>query len=87
MEYYSDINWEAAKFYKLACFIILYSDTKHSMLTFSRRSESGGSAKKSKQEKKKQTKQQWGGSPVPHFTPLFLSTIRRGYAHGGHVFC
>ena len=86
MEYYSDINWEAGKFYKLACFIILYSDTKHSMLTFFRRSKSGGSEKKSKQEKK-QTKQQWVGSPVPHFTPLFLSTIRRGYAHGGHVFC
>ena len=53
MEYHSDINWEAGKFYKVACFIFLYSDTKHSMLTFSRRSESGGSAKKSKQEKKK----------------------------------
>ena len=86
MEYYFDINWEAGKFYKVACFIILYSDTKHSMLTFSRRSESGGSAKKSKQEKK-QTKQQWGGSPVLHFGPLFLSTIWRGYTHGGHVFC
>ena len=56
MEYYSDINWEAGKFYKVACFIILYSDTKHSMLTFFRRSESGGSAKKSKQQKKKQNK-------------------------------
>ena len=54
MEYYSDINWEAGKFYKVACFIILYSDTKHSMLTFFRRSESGGSEKKSKQEKKQQ---------------------------------
>ena len=87
MEYYFDINWEASKFYKVACFIILYSDTKHSMLTFSRRSESGGSAKKSKQEKKKQTKQQWGCSPVLHFAPLFLSTIWRGYAHGDHDFC
>ena len=52
MECHFDINWEAGKFYKVACFIILYSETKHSMLTFSRRSESGGSAKKSKQEKK-----------------------------------
>ena len=86
MEYYFDINWEAGKFYKVACFIILYSDTKHSMLTFFRRSESEGSEKKSKQEKK-QTKQQWVGSPVLHFAPLFLSTIWRGYAHGGHVFC
>ena len=52
MEYYSDINREAGKFYKVACFSILYSHTKHSILTFFRRSESGGSEKRSKQEKK-----------------------------------
>ena len=42
MEHYVDINWEAGKFYKVACFIILYSDTKHSELTYFRGSDSGG---------------------------------------------
>ena len=91
MEYYFDINWEAGKFYKVTCFIILYSDTKHSKLTYFRGSDSvgggkggGGNAKKRKQEKKKQ---RWDGSPVLHFAPLFLSSIWRGYAHGDHDFC
>ena len=92
MEYYVDIHWEAGKFYKVACFVILYSDTKHSKLTYFRGSDSGGggggrggNAKKRKQEKKK--KQRWDGSPVLHFAPLFLSSIWRGYAHGDHDFC
>ena len=93
MEYYVDINWEAGKFYKVACFVILYSDAKHSELTYFRGSDSGegrgggrgGNAKKRKQEKKK--KQRWDGSPVLHFAPLFLSSIWRGYAHGDHDFC
>ena len=42
MEYYFDINWEAGKFYKVTCFIILYSDTKHSKLTYFRGSDSVG---------------------------------------------
>ena len=83
MEYYFDINWEAGKFYKVACFIILYSDTKHSMLTYSRRSDGGGAERKEKKtEKKNKTKQRWDGSPVLHFAPLFPSFIWRGYAHG-----
>ena len=44
MEYYFDINWEADKFYKVACFIILYSETKHSKLTYFRDSDSGMAA-------------------------------------------
>ena len=60
MEYYFDINWEAGKFYKAACFITPYSDSKHSMLTYSRRS-----AKKRKQKKK--TKQNSGGMAALFF--------------------
>ena len=57
MEYYFDINWEAGKFYKVACFVILYSESKHSMLTYSRRSDGGGAERKEKKtEKKKQNK-------------------------------
>ena len=71
MEYYVDINWEAGKFYKVACFVILYSDTKHSELTYFRGSDSGegrggGNAKKRKQEKKKNS----GGMAAPFFTSL-----------------
>ena len=71
MEYYFDINWEADKFYKVTCFIILYSDTKHSELTYFRGSDSGGGggrggdAKKRKQEKKNS-----GGMAAPFFTSL-----------------
>ena len=45
MEYYFDINWEADKFYEVTCFIILYSDTKHSELTYFRGSDSGAQVK------------------------------------------
>ena len=87
MEYYFDINWEADKFYKVTCFIILYSDTKHSKLTYFRGSDSwGGGGRKEKKTGEKK-KQRWDGSPVLHFAPLFLSSIWRGYAHGDHDFC
>ena len=74
MEYYVDINWEADKFYKVACFVILYSDTKHSKLAYFRGSDSrgggggGGDAKKRKQEQKK--KKNSGGMAAPFFTSL-----------------
>ena len=90
MEHYVDINWEAGKFYKVACFIILYSDTKHSELTYFRGSDSGGGGGGGGERKEKKTgkkKQRWDGSPVLHFAPLFLSSIWRGYAHGDHDFC
>ena len=90
MEYYSDINWEADKFYKVTCFIILYSDTKHSELTYFRGSDSkggGGGGATQRKENRKKKKQRWDSSPVLHFAPLFLSSIWRGYAHGDHDFC
>ena len=91
MEYYFDINWEADKFYEVTCFIIHYSDTKHSELTYFRGSDSGGGGGgeggERKEKKTGKKKQRWDGSPVLHFAPLFLSSIWRGYAHGDHDFC
>ena len=83
MEYYFDINWEADKFYEVTCFIILYSDTKHSELTYFRGSDSGGGgegggdAKKRKQEKKNS-----GGMAALFFTSLPSSSpLSEGATH------
>ena len=70
MEYYFDINWEAGKFYKVACFIILYSESKHSMLTYSRRSDGGGAERKEKKTEKNKTKQNSGGMVALFFISL-----------------
>ena len=74
MEYYVDINWEADKFYKVACFIILYSDTKHSKLTYFRGSDSegggGGRGGGATQRKENRKKKNSGGMAAPFFTSL-----------------
>ena len=70
MEYYFDINWEADKFYKVACFVILYSDTKHSELTYFRGSDSGGGEGGGDAKKRKQEKKNSGGMAALFFTSL-----------------
>ena len=72
MEYYFDINWEADKFYEVTCFIILYSDTKHSELTYFRGSDSGGGGGGGggTQRKENRKKKNSGGMAAPFFTSL-----------------
>ena len=84
MEYYFDINWEAGKFYKVVCFSTLYSDTKHSMLTYSRCSDSGGGGGEEggaqrKENRKKKKKKSSGGVAAPFFiSPPSSSPLSEG---------